>query len=105
MVLASPNLYKTLRRADFSTMKLPFKIKLLGLDTSNVAGPKDIHPPTVFQYLIQGIHGCARGGSELDCSPYHTKEFEMAPLQGTPRYEPPTNESIGNFGEGCEILE
>ncbi len=59
-------------------MKLPFKIKLLGLDTSNVAVPNDIHPQAVF-------HGCARDGSELDCSPYHTKEFEMAPLQGTPR--------------------
>ncbi len=28
-----------------------------------------------------------------------------APLQGTPRCEPPPKERVGTFGEGCEILE
>ncbi len=30
---------------------------------------------------------------------------KRAPLQGTPRCEPPPKERVGIFGEGCEILE
>ncbi len=44
MALASPNLYKTLRRADLPTIKLQFKRGLLSLNTLNVAGPNDLHP-------------------------------------------------------------
>ncbi len=29
----------------------------------------------------------------------------MAPLQGSPRCEPPPKEGVGIFGEGCQILE
>ncbi len=53
-------------------MQLPLNRRFLSLGTSNVAGPNDIHPQTVFRYLIQGIHGCTRYGYELDCSPFPT---------------------------------
>ncbi len=36
---------------------------------------------------------------------YRSTRPKRAPLQGTPRCEPPPKEKVGIFGEGCEILE
>ncbi len=43
--------------------------------------------------------------SELVFPPSCSTRPKRAPLQGTPRCEPPPKERVGIFGEGCEILE
>ncbi len=56
-------------------------------------------------YLIQDIHGPIECEPELGYSLSHSARSKMAPLQGTPRYEPVPEERIGLFGEGREVLE
>ncbi len=36
---------------------------------------------------------------------HYSSRHPLAPLQGTPRCEPPPKERAGIFSEGCEILE
>ncbi len=42
---------------------------------------------------------------EPDFPPSRSMRPTRAPLQGTPRGEPPPKERVGIFGEGSEILE
>ncbi len=56
-------------------------------------------------YRLQDIQGPFGYWSELVFASFRSTRPKRAPLQGTPRCEPPPKERIGVFGEGCEILE
>ncbi len=56
-------------------------------------------------YRLQDIQGRLGYWSELVFPSSRSTQPKRAPLQGTPRCEPPLKERVGIFGEGCEILE
>ncbi len=58
-----------------------------------------------LDYPLQDIHGPFGYWSELGLPPSRSTRAKRAPLQSTPRCEPPPKERDGIFGEGCEIRE
>ncbi len=54
---------------------------------------------------LQDIHWSFGCSSRLVFSTFHRTRPRRAPLQGTPKWEPLSNERANVFGGGCEILE